>query len=241
MVSSFERTARFPVGFELYEKGHPQGAGHISDILDRVVGKYFNNPRKYGLPAVLVADSCSTNIAAFQRSAVFQTGVLLPCCSHLLHNSINAAIEFVPDLAVEIATVRRFCVLVRGRQRFSDYVLDDFNSGRDFANRFSKAALLDCETRWNSTYHMINRFLIMAPFMSSILIRDNQGIFTTSTGRRRSTNNGSDAGRFQELKDYLLDNARMRLTSSWPRFPRNLTSFRMTVAILGRILGRYGR
>lgn len=116
-----QHPVRLLIGFEPYDSSINNGADQTSALLDTAVITHPNlsRPRQYGLPHVLIADSCATNIAAFtNHSSFLKHGVLIPCSKHLLHNSVNAAIQFVPCLPELLCRVRSASALIRNHSSF---------------------------------------------------------------------------------------------------------------------------
>lgn len=211
VVSFSGFSSRYLIGFEPYDRGETSGAFHTAAILDCLLNETSVKEQIFPLPRVLVADSCAANIAAFGYSDFFRSGVFVPCSSHLLHNSVLAAINFVPAMSNLVDQVRTFSAFIRNRSKFATMVLETFNSTA--SNKISKIALLDGPTRWNSVYLMIDRFLLLQPTMKYILDpnMDLAGVFKTRTGRVRYSDNPlSDYCRFKSLYQFLCNESVIR-------------------------------
>lgn len=212
VVAPEGHSSRILIGFEAYVSGEVRGEDSTAALLDAVAERSIMAPCRYSLPRVLVADSCCTNIAAFAASDFFSNGVLLPCSNHMLHNCVNAAVDFVPGLSSLIDRVRKASALIRGIDRFSVEVLRVYNAEPGKMS-LKKAALLDGATRWNSTYNMIARFVEMRRCLLFVLENplDPQHIFHTVNGRVRSVDNpNSIPGRMNSLLLFLRDVALMK-------------------------------
>ncbi|CAH1106559.1 unnamed protein product [Psylliodes chrysocephalus] len=94
----------------------------------------------------------------------------VPCFAHTLNLLCENSIKNTQGLNDLIEKVRLIVVYFKRSVKATDLLRKIQRDAGTPEGKFKKKMILDVKTRWNSTYYMLNRFLELAPQISSIIL-----------------------------------------------------------------------
>ncbi|KAH9780518.1 BED-type domain-containing protein [Citrus sinensis] len=128
--------------------------------------------------STITIDNCSTNdamipllLAKFPPSSFLLNGKLLHvrCCAHILNLIVKDGLDAIGDGIEKVRnSVNYWTSSPKRIELFED------TANRQLKLNCSKSLVLDCKTRWNSTYLMLEVALIYKDVFTRLKHRDNQ-------------------------------------------------------------------
>ena len=126
----------------------------------------------------ITIDNCSTNdamipllLAKFPPGSFLLNGKLLHvrCCAHILNLIVKDGLDAIGDGIEKVRnSVNYWTSSPKRIELFED------TANRQLKLNCSKSLVLDCKTRWNSTYLMLKVALIYEDVFTHLKHRDNQ-------------------------------------------------------------------
>ncbi|XP_052297065.1 zinc finger BED domain-containing protein RICESLEEPER 2-like [Citrus sinensis] len=128
--------------------------------------------------STIIIDNCSTNdamilllLAKFPPGSFLLNGKLLHvrCCAHILNLIVKDGLDAIGDGIEKVRnSVNYWTSSPKRIELFED------TANRQLKLNCSKSLVLDCKTRWNSTYLMLEVALIYKDVFTRLKHRDNQ-------------------------------------------------------------------
>ncbi|KAK2644855.1 hypothetical protein Ddye_020050 [Dipteronia dyeriana] len=125
----------------------------------------------------ITVDNCSTNkqmitsrLEKLNSSDLILNGTLfhMRCCAHILNLIVNDGLDVIGKVIERIRSSVLYWVATPKRiEKFED-------TAHQLNIPYSKRLVLDCPTRWNSTYFMLTTTLLYKDFFACLSVREKQ-------------------------------------------------------------------
>ncbi|KAF1858918.1 hypothetical protein Lal_00000738 [Lupinus albus] len=146
-------------------------APHTSDILSNALVECFMDWNIDTKISTITLDNCSSNDAMIPKikdklrlGNLLRDGSLLHmrCCAHILNLIVKDGLEVVKDGIEKIRdSVAYWNATPKRNEKFEE-------TAKQLRVPYTKKLILDCPTRWNSTYKMLETNGIMYPTLQAI-------------------------------------------------------------------------
>lgn len=156
------------VSFEISTKA--LSSRHTADNLKEEISEILT---KWGVEEAKISSIITdngANIVAAVKRLFLDNNVQLPCFAHTL-NLVLQSVEAVPFFKCIVNKVRNIVIYIKNSVVMSDK-LRKIQLDNNVPEGSVVKMIVDVKTRWNSTYHMLSRFIQMLKPVNEILLDD---------------------------------------------------------------------